>query len=65
MSRILKVSIFYNDKILFLEGEEAEKWERHNIAVAHLAQNHGMNPFEKDPIKWTILGSKDMEINHE
>lgn len=52
MSILKKVILEFDDKILTVEGEEVEKWQEYNKAVAILAQNHGMNPFDYDPIKW-------------
>jgi hypothetical protein len=53
-TKLLKVTLEYEDKIMTLEGEEAEKWNNHNLAVAQSAQLHNMNPFKDDPINWTI-----------
>jgi len=38
-----------------VEGEEAEKWNRHNTHVCIFAHNHGCNPFDSDPINWKIF----------
>ena len=54
MSKLLKVTLEYEDKTTTIEGAEAEKWERHGISVAMLAHSHGMNPFASDPVEWTI-----------
>lgn len=51
--KTLKVIIEFEDEIWTIEGEEAEKWQAHNFSVASLAQNHGMNPFQFNPIKWS------------
>jgi len=52
MSKILKVTIEYDDKTVEVDGPEAEKWERHNQSLASLAYVHRMNPFDSDPVKW-------------
>lgn len=52
MSKIKKVTIEFDDKIMMLEGEEAEKWSEHNSALASLAYTHNMNLFDLDPVKW-------------
>ena len=55
MSKILKVTIEFEDKILSLEGEEAVKWDKHNVSLALGASNRvgNQNPFDTDPVKWT------------
>lgn len=60
-TKLLKVTLKYEDKIMTLEGEEAEKWNNHNLAVAQCAQLHNMNPFLDDPIKWNISPNKEKE----
>ncbi len=52
-SHIKRVTIEFTDKVMVLEGGEAAKWEQHNIAIATIADVHGMNPFSTDKIKWT------------
>ena len=55
MSKTLKVTIEHDDKIMILEGEEVEKWGRHCASVGSIASIHNMNPFDTDPVKWTII----------
>lgn len=55
MSKVKFVLITYEDHIRCLTGEEAEKWNEHNVAVARLAQLHSANPFDKDPVNWIIM----------
>ena len=52
MSKIIKVTLEFDDKIMVIEGLEAEKWDKHCTAVGTLAYTHGMNPFDDDPVKW-------------
>lgn len=54
MSKILKVTIEFDDHIRTVEGPEAEKWHQHSLSVSSLANVHGMNPFDTDPINWQI-----------
>jgi hypothetical protein len=54
MSKILKVIIEREDKAMMIEGDEAERWESMSTTLAILANAHGMNPFDKNPIKWKI-----------
>jgi len=58
MSKILKVTIEYDDKTVEVDGPEAEKWERHNQSLASLAYVHRMNPFDSDPVKWNRQAKK-------
>lgn len=53
--KIKKVTLEYDDFIYQIEGEEAEKWDRYNTKLAVFAKIHGMNPFDRDPIKWKEL----------
>jgi hypothetical protein len=53
-TKLLKVTLEYEDKIMTIEGAEAEKWNNYNLAVAQLAQLHNMNPFKDNPINWNI-----------
>lgn len=57
MSKILKVTIEFDDKILVLEGDQAEKWKRYSDMLAVAASNRvgNQNPFETDPVRWTII----------
>ena len=55
MSKILKATIEYDDKIFIVEGEEAEKWQENNESVASIAYVHGMNAFDSNPIKWQVI----------
>lgn len=56
MSKILKVTIEFTDRIATLEGEEAEKWQGHTNLLAVMASNRAgnQNPFDTDPVTWTI-----------
>jgi len=54
MSRLLRVTLEFDDKIVSIEGEEVKKWELYNTSITTLAHTHGMNPFDRDPIKWMI-----------
>ena len=55
MSKILKVTIEYENKIMIVEGEEAEKWQKNNESVVAIAYVHGMNAFDSNPIKWRVV----------
>jgi len=59
MSEIRHVRIEYDDKVMWIEGEEALKWQKHTDGLAILASIHGMNSFEHDPIKWNIVEGCD------
>ena len=61
MSKLLKVTLQFDDKIMSIEGEEAEKWNSHCSSVARLASTHGMNPFDSDPIRWKVNNEKGEE----
>ncbi len=54
MSKIQRVTIEFDDKVMTIEGNEAEKWEQHNIALASSASNRAgnQNPFDTDRINW-------------
>ena len=52
MSKLLKVTLQFDDKIMSIEGEEVEKWQSHCHSLETLASVHGMNPFDSDPIHW-------------
>ena len=52
MSKLLKVTLEFDDKIWIIEGEEALRWSTYNAFVATLAWSQGRNPFDTDPIKW-------------
>jgi hypothetical protein len=54
-TKLLKVTLEYEDKIMTIEGTEAEKWNEHNLSVAQLAQIHNINPFKDDPINWNVV----------
>jgi hypothetical protein len=54
MSRLLKVILEFDDKIMTIEGDEALKWDSHNISLAVLANSHSINPFDHDPVRWTV-----------
>ena len=53
-TKILKVTLEFNDRINTVEGEEAEKWLSHGNTCATLAAIRNMNPFDSDPIKWNV-----------
>jgi len=53
MAKTFKITIELDDKILTLEGSDAEKWFQHCSAILQLALSHGMSPFETDSVKWT------------
>lgn len=53
-TKLLKVTLEYEDKIMTIEGEEAEKWNNHNLSVAQFVQLHNMNLFKDNPINWNI-----------
>ncbi len=55
MSKILKVTIEYDDRILVAEGEEAERWHSNNQGVVALAYVHGMNAFDSNLVKWQVI----------
>jgi len=59
-TKLLKVTLEYEDKIMTIEGDECGKWNNHNLAVAQLAQIHNMNPFLNDPITWTAVYLKSI-----
>jgi len=52
---ITKVTLEFNNHVEIAEGVEAEKWLSHCESLAILAHSHGMNPFDTDKIKWTII----------
>ena len=54
MSRLIKVILEFDDRIMMIEGDEAFKWDAHNLSLSVLAHAHGINPFDTDPIKWTV-----------
>ena len=54
MSRLIKVTLEFDDKIMTIEGDEAFKWDAHNLSLSVLAHAHGINPFDTDPIRWTV-----------
>lgn len=51
---IKRVILDFDDRVMSIEDEEAEKWLRHVESVCLLAHTHGMNPFDSDPIVWEI-----------
>jgi len=53
--KIKKVTIEFEGCKYIVEGDEAEKWDRHCQGLVMFGQVHNCNPFEIDPIKWTIL----------
>ena len=59
MSKILKVTIEYDDKIMIAEGVEAERWSENCSSVAIIAQVHGMNAFNSNPVKWERIEKDD------
>lgn len=61
-TKLLKVTLEYEDKIMTIEGTDAEKWNNHNLAVSQIAQIHNMNPFKDDPIIWTITDKRDNSL---
>jgi len=62
-SRLLKVILIYDDKTMSVDGSEAKKWANHNLLVAHHAQIHNVNPFQNDPINWTISYRNGAEVD--
>ena len=59
MSKLLRVILTFDDKIMAIEGQEAEKWDNYNTSLAVLAHTHNMNPFDIDPIKWQVVYKED------
>lgn len=55
MSKILKVTVEYDDKICIAEGEEAVKWLDNGRSIAVLACVHGMNAFDSNLVKWQVI----------
>ena len=55
MSKILKVMLEYDDKIMIVEGTEAERWYENINSVSILAHAHGMNAFDTNPVKWQVI----------
>lgn len=53
-TKLLKVTLEYEDKIMTIDGYEALKWNDHNLIVAQFAQFHNVNPFKDNPINWNI-----------
>jgi len=53
-SIILTYSRGETERIMLLEGEQAEKWDAHNHFLNGFAHLHGKNPFDDDPVFWTI-----------
>lgn len=53
-SKILKVTIEYEGHVRTLSSAEAEKWQRHNSAMASLCAVHNQNPFDTDPVEWEV-----------
>jgi hypothetical protein len=64
MSKIQRVTIEFDDKILSIQGEEAEKWSAHITSLSVMAQNRAgnQNPFDYDPVKWETV---DKDITTE
>lgn len=55
MTRLRKVTLEYDDRVVSLSGSEAEKWLRHSESLAVLGAVHGMNPFDTDPVQWEVV----------
>jgi len=53
--KLLKVTLEYQDRILIVEGPEAEKWYKHQGTLTTMAQVHAYNPFATDPVNWQIF----------
>jgi hypothetical protein len=54
MSKLMKVILEFDDKTMTIEGDEAIKWNNHNMSITMLAYTHGLNSFDIDPIEWKI-----------
>ena len=52
---IRHVRIEYDNKVIWIDGKEALKWQKHTDTLAVLAMTHDMNPFDHNPIKWNIV----------
>lgn len=67
MSKIIKVTLEYDDKIQTLEGEEAEKWLSHGNSLCVMASNRAgnQNPFDTDPVKWTIINKSKINTSEQ
>lgn len=58
MSKILKVTIEFDDKTIWIEGEEAEKWQKGTNSQGVMSAIHGM-PFPE--IDWKTIDKEQSE----
>ena len=52
MSKLLKVTLEYDDKGEFLDGEDAQKWLDAGNANAIFAGIHGVNAYDRLDLDW-------------
>lgn len=53
MSKIVKVTLEYEDRAESISGLEAERWLDKVNGMCVFMQNRGMNPFEPYDFEWT------------
>ena len=54
-SKIKKVTLEYEDWIFTIDGKEAIRWGKHNVALRTYAQSQNMDSIKNNPIKWQIF----------
>jgi len=53
MSKLIKVTLEFDDKTMILDtAEECQKWLDNTNAVSVSAHIHGINPFDTNPVNW-------------
>jgi hypothetical protein len=59
MPKLFKITIELEDKIMTIEGNDAEKWFQHFFAMFQLASDHGMDLFMLDSTRWRSATKAD------
>jgi len=62
MSKLLKVTLEFDDCVKQIEGKEAEKWGEYADSTIDVSRIHGYYPFDSDPIRWEILTEDKNDI---
>ena len=52
MSKIVRVTLEFDDVVKIADGEEATKFEENLHALVVHAHEHELDPFSGNPIKW-------------
>ena len=61
MSRIVRVTLEFEDLVKIAENEEATKFEENLQSLVVHAHEYDLNPFENNSIKWKTYRKEEMK----